>query len=142
MARRRPKGWLDGWSEAMTMAARRPAVLLELRLPRIVDAMAFALIDVAHVAEGGAVGLGAKLFDLTIDLSEAFAHDCPPVSHYRLAARDKAWLRRLDAGAGARLAPDAPLALFSTEPDEPLDQAPARALRISVIGIVPAGGLF
>jgi hypothetical protein len=111
-------------------------VLLNLPLPRINALMATAIIDVVHVAEGASVGVGGKFLDLTIDLSAAAPHDCPPIAHYRLVVRDKVWLRRLEVRPGDEPAVGTSLALFSTEPDEPLDGAPARPVRLAIAGVI------
>ena len=77
-------------------------MLLALTLPRINVYMASARIDIVHdVTEGAPPSQGGKLFDITVDLSAAAPHDCPPVSHYRLAVRDfgQFWLRRLEGAA-------------------------------------------
>ena len=52
-------------------------------------------------------------------------------------AADRVWLRRLDVVVGAQPEVGACLALFSTEPDEPLTGPPARLLRFAVAGIIP-----
>lgn len=111
-------------------------MLLNLTLPRILEPMTTALIDTVHAAEGSELALGAKLLDLTVDLSAGAAHDCPPISTYRIALRDRVWLRRMLVAADDEIEVGAPLALFSTEPDEPLDAAPSRAVRVSLVGIV------
>jgi len=112
-------------------------LLLTLTLPRINPEMATARIDRILIAVGTVVPLGSKLIDLTVDLSAAAPHDCPPISHYRLVSRDRVWLRRLDVSAGAEPEVGACLGLFSTEPDEPLTGPPARLLRYVVAGIIP-----
>jgi hypothetical protein len=117
------KAW--GWS-----------LLLGLVLPRINPHMTFAVIDEIHADVGARLTPGARLFDLTIDLSAVAPHDCPPISHYRLVLRDQAWLRRLDVAAGDTPALGASLALFSTEPEELLDAAPVRAVRLNVASII------
>jgi hypothetical protein len=109
---------------------------LNLTLPRINPEMTAATIDRLHIALGAAVPLGGKLLDLTVDLSAAAPHDCPPISHYRLVARDRVWLRRLDVTEGSAPEVGTCLALFSTEPDEPLSGTPARSLRCAVAGIM------
>jgi hypothetical protein len=111
-------------------------VLLNLNLPRINEYMTAAIVEAAYASEGGEIAMGAKLFDLTVDLSAAAPHDCPPISHYRLVLREKAWLRRLAVKPGDEPLVGAPLALFSTDPDEPLDAAPGRAVRIAVATIM------
>jgi hypothetical protein len=112
-------------------------LLLNLPLPKINAHMTTAKIDVVHAAENAPVGQGGKLFDITVDLSAAAPHDCPPISHYRLVTRDRVWLRRLEVGPGAEPAVGANLALFSTEPDESLDTDVTRAVRLTIAGIIP-----
>jgi hypothetical protein len=111
-------------------------LLLSLTLPRINAHMTTAIVGLVHAGVGAALPIGGKLMDLTIDLSAAAPHDCPPISHYRLTLRDKVWLRRLDVAAGDEPEVGASLALFSTEPDEPLDAAPARAVRLAIAGVI------
>ena len=116
-------------------------VLLTLTLPRINDIMTTAAIKTIHAKEGALLTPGAKLLDLVIDLGATFTHDCPPISQYRIALRDRAWLRRLAVARGDDIAPGTTLALFSTEPSEPLDAPPSRPARVSVVGILdPSGG--
>ena len=64
------------------------------------------------------------------------ANDCPPVTYHRIALRERVWLRRLQVAAGDEVAPGAVIAVFSTEPDETLDVAPQRPVRVSVAGIL------
>jgi hypothetical protein len=111
-------------------------LLLNLTLPRINPHMTTALVDLVHAAVGAPLPVGGKLMDLTVDLSAAASHDCPPVAHYRLVVRDRAWLRRLDVAPGDEPEAGASLALFSTEPDEPLDGIPARQVRLTVAGVI------
>lgn len=111
-------------------------MLLTLTLPRLNPHMASAIVDVAHAKVGETLGVGGKLFDLTVDLSAAAPHDCPPVSHFRITLRERVWLRRLDVAAGDTPEAGASLALFSTEPEEPIDAAPARAARVTVAGVI------
>jgi hypothetical protein len=111
-------------------------VLLTLPLPRIGEYMTSAVIKKLHAAEGTALTPGAKLLDLTVDLSAAVPHDCPPISHYRVTLRDRVWLRRLAVAAGDEVEIGETLARFTTEPDEPLDGDPVRAVRVSLAGIL------
>ena len=112
-------------------------MLLTLALPRINEYMTAAKVTAVYAAEGAALVPGAKLLDLRVDLSAVLPHDCPPVSYYRIAMRDVARLRRLAIVAGDLLAIGDPIALFSTEEHEPVDAEPARAVRITLAGIVP-----
>jgi hypothetical protein len=111
-------------------------LLLNLTLPRINPSMTTAIIDTIHASVGALAPVGGKLIDLTVDLSAAADHDCPPVAQFRLVARDRAWLRRLDVAPGDEPEVGASLALFSTEPDEPLDGPPARQIRLAIAGII------
>jgi hypothetical protein len=115
---------------------RLPNLLLTLKLPRINAYMTNASVDRIYVAEGERLNVGAKLLDLIIDLSAAAPHDCPPVSAFRIVLRDRAWLRRLAVAPGDDVEIGATIAQFSTEPDEPLDSEPARAVRVTIAGIL------
>lgn len=111
-------------------------MLLALTLPRINPLMTVAVIQKVYATEGELLTVGAKLMDLRVDLSSVAPHDCPPISYYRIAMRDRAWLRRLDVSAGGNVGVGASLACFTTEADEPLEGAPGRAARITLAGIL------
>jgi hypothetical protein len=112
-------------------------VLLNLDLPRINPYADKASIRAVYATNDAALIVGAKLLDLTVDLSSAvILHDCPPISHYRLVLRDRVWLRRLDVAAGQTVGVGQPVALFSTDPDEPLDGPPARPVRVTIAGVM------
>jgi pyruvate/2-oxoglutarate dehydrogenase complex dihydrolipoamide acyltransferase (E2) component len=111
-------------------------LLILLTLPRINEHMTVATIREIHAAEGEFLGPGAKILDLLVDLSSIAPHDCPPISLYRIAMRDKAWVRHLAVSRGDTVPVGTDLARFTTEPDEPLTGAPARAARITVAGII------
>lgn len=117
-------------------------MLLTLSLPLIIEHMTTAVILKIHAAEGTALIPGAKLLDLSIDLSRSIAHDCPPISHFRLAARERVWLRQLTIMQGGEFEVGATIGKFSTEPDETLDDEPARGLRITVAGIIHHADLW
>jgi hypothetical protein len=110
-------------------------LVLSLAVPRINVYMTSVIIDAIHAEVGAALPVGAKLLDLTVDLSAAALHDCPPIAHYRMIIRDRAWLRRLDVASGDEPQVGASLAVFSTEPDEPLDGPLQRQVRVAVAGI-------
>jgi hypothetical protein len=111
-------------------------LLLNLIVPRINDYMATAIVEKVYAADGQDLGIGAKLIDITVDLSAAAPHDCPPISHYRLVLREPARLRSVVVKRGDEPAVGAPLALFTTEPDEPLDAGDGRPLRVTVAAIL------
>lgn len=115
-------------------------MLLTLTIPRINDQMEAAVIDRLHMETGAALPIGAKLLDLKVDLSGAQAHDCPPVTYYRLVLRDRAWLRSLKVSAGDTCPVGTVMALFTTTEDEPLDQSEGRELRTSIAAIIPPMG--
>jgi hypothetical protein len=121
---------------AHPVSAESEVLLLNLILPRINDYMTTAFVEAVYPREGDGLEVGAKLFDLTIDLSTAAPHDCPPISHYRLVLRERAWLRRLFAARCGEPAVGDPLAIFSTTPDEPLEAAPSRRARLAVAAIL------
>ena len=123
-------------SELFIIGRGNSSVILTMSLPRINAHMTTAIISKMHASADSFLPAGAKLLDLTIDLSAVSQQDCPPISHYRIALREAAWLRRLDVGAGSEPAVGVSLALFSTESDEALDAAPARGLRVTIAGIV------
>ena len=114
-------------------------MLLQLTLPRINPYMVTAIIDRLYLAPGAAVTAGVRLLDLTIDLTAAAPHDCPPITHCRLVVRERAWLRRLEVAERSEPAFGDRLALFSTEPDEPLDVAPGRQVRVAIAAILRQG---
>jgi hypothetical protein len=111
-------------------------LLLTLTLPRINEYMSTATIKSIYTAEGASLALGQKLLDLSIDLSAIVPHDCPPISFYRISMRERVWLRRLIVMPGTDAEVGAALACFSTLPDEPLDREPARAVRVTIAGII------
>ena len=111
-------------------------MILVATVPSIHPLMRSARVEAVHAVPGTALAPGAKLLDLRVDLSLAVAHDCPPVTYHRIALRERVWLRRLEVAAGDEVATGAVVAVFSNEPDEPLDAAAGRAVRVSVAGIL------
>jgi hypothetical protein len=111
-------------------------LLLTLTLPRINPHMTTAVVKRIYATEGASLSPGAKLLDLSIDLSAAFPQDCPPISYYRLTLRERVWLRRLDVAPGDERKVGAAFARFSTEPNEPFDKEPVRSVRVITAGII------
>ena len=107
-----------------------------LKLPKIVPAMSTALIEAIYVQSHSELRPGEKILDVTIDLGGSFAQNCPPISHYRFVAREKAVVRRLFVAAGDACEPDSLIATFGTDPEEPADAAVVRPLRITIAGIL------
>lgn len=113
-------------------------MLLALTLPRIQDLMTVGVVLQVYAAEGQALAVGTKLFDIRVDLSAVTAHDCPPISDYRLVVRERVWLRRLAVKQWDEPAVGAMIAEFSTTPDEPVASGAARNVRIAIAGIMTA----
>jgi hypothetical protein len=111
-------------------------LLLVLKLPNLLTDVRLAKIETLFVVEGQFLKPGMKVLDLRIDLSSVAAHDCPPVSFYRIAFRDRGWLRRLSVANGDTREAGMELALFSTEEDEPLEGSPGRLARFTTAGII------
>lgn len=116
-------------------------MILEFNLTNIVPQMNGATIECVYAETGEALKMGSKLVDLSVDLSSAFAQECPPISYYRIIAREAAFLRRIDARPGSFAGVETRVALFSTDPDEPLDAAPSRPLRVTIAGIMHHEGM-
>ena len=109
---------------------------MTLKLPRVHPQMNAATIYAIHAQQGSELKLGSKLLDCSVDLTASVAHDCPPVTNYRLTIREQVWLRRLDVAIGDTPEAECQIGLFSTTPDEPLDGAVVRSIRVAVAGIV------
>jgi pyruvate/2-oxoglutarate dehydrogenase complex dihydrolipoamide acyltransferase (E2) component len=116
-------------------------VILEFRLPAINPYMTEAQIDALYAAPGDPVKTGSKLLDVRVDLSSAFAQDCPPISYYRVVMRENAVLREVRAAAGTTPKVGDVIAVFSSTPDEPLDQPAQRVIRVATAGIMAQGGV-
>lgn len=117
-------------------------MIYEFRLPAIVNQMTGATLECLYAKPGDALKMGSKLFDLSIDLGSVFAQECPPVSFFRVVMREAAFLRRLDGAPGAFAELDEAIAIFSTTPDEDIDQPATRAIRTTVAGIVHHDGMW
>jgi hypothetical protein len=117
-------------------------MIYEFRLPPIINQMTGATIECLHAKPGEPLKMGSKLFDLSIDLSSAFAQECPPISYFRVVLREAAWLRKLDLAPGTLSQLDETMAVFSSMPHEDISQPPARAVRTTIAGIVHHDGMW
>jgi hypothetical protein len=117
-------------------------LLVELKIPLFNPEMKTALVESVYCDEGAELALGAKILDVSVDLSGAFAQNCPPISYYRMVLRDRLWLRKLFFAPGDSCEAGARFALLSTEPDESLAAEPARAARCMTAGIVYHDGMW
>ncbi len=117
-------------------------MIYEFRQSAIVAQMSGATIECLYAAPGEMLRPGTKLLDLSVDLGSAFAQECPPISFYRIVMREPAWLRAINVAPGQFCALDEVIALFSTDPEETLIEAPARAIRTTTAGILHHGGMW
>lgn len=117
-------------------------MIYEFRLPLIVPQMTGATVECLHAKPGEAVKAGSKLIDLSVDLSSAFAQECPPISFFRVVLREAAWLRKLELTPGKSCRPEDVMAVFSSTPDEDISQPAARPIRTTVAGIVHHDGMW
>ena len=113
-------------------------MLLKLELPVTNEALGTARIDAVYPAIGQELGPGARLFDFTVGLDAASAHDCPPVTSYRMVLRERAWVLRIDVAKGETAAAGAALALLGSGPGEPVDGEAVRSVRTSLAAILSA----
>ncbi|MGH7715632.1 MAG: hypothetical protein ACREML_06490 [Vulcanimicrobiaceae bacterium] len=105
-------------------------------LPTINPRMTSALVKAVHAQEGAPLPAGGKFLDVSVDLSSFAEHDCPAISYFRLAVRERAWVRRLTVAKGDDLKPGVALAQLSTDPNEMLEGVAERRARVSVAGIL------
>jgi hypothetical protein len=117
-------------------------MIYEFRLPKIVNQMTGATVECLHAKPGDNLKMGSKLFDISIDLSSAFAQECPPVSFFRVVMREAAWLRKIELAPGSFSQLDEQMAIFSTSPDEDIGESAARPVRTTVAGIVHHDGMW
>jgi hypothetical protein len=111
-------------------------VLLKLVMPTIHSKMDSARIDVINVSVGDALERGARLLEFTMGLDAASAHDCPPLTSYRMTLSEAAWLRQLNVKQGADLVSGDVLALLTTEPEESFCGEHDRLARVAIAAIV------
>jgi hypothetical protein len=117
-------------------------MILDFKLPAISPHMTEALIECLYATPGAPVKPGDKLLDLSVNLNNAFEQDCPPISFFRVIVREKAVLREFRAARGESRKLDEVVAIFSTDPDEPLDQPAQRGIRVATAGIIHHAGLW
>ncbi len=111
-------------------------MLLAIELPCFHELMTTGVVTAVHVAPGTVLVPGTPLVDVRVDLSQAAALDCPPVSWFRLVCREHGVLRALVVSEGSELAPGTRIGLVTTTPDEAPTGEPMRAARLTVAGIL------
>ncbi|MBN9006612.1 MAG: hypothetical protein J0H40_14515 [Rhizobiales bacterium] len=117
-------------------------MLHELRLTKINPNMTAAVVECVYAATGSMLKMGDKLCDLSVDLSSGFSQYCPPISYFRVVSREKVWFRKILVAPGQSCNVGDLMAIFSTEPDELVDGAAARPLRITTAGIAHHSGMW
>jgi hypothetical protein len=110
-------------------------MLFELRLTKINPNMSAGMVECCYASENSPVKLGDKLFDLRVDLSAGFSQYCPPISYFRVVAREKGILRQLLVKPGDNVNVGDLLAVFSETADEQTADQPVRPLRVTTAGI-------
>jgi hypothetical protein len=108
----------------------------DFRLPAIVPEMTDGKIYSILAKEGMQILVGGALLEITVDLSNIVAHDCPPISHYRVFLREGAWLRKLQVKQDDIAPVGAILAILTTTANESLEDRAKRPIRVSVAGVL------
>jgi hypothetical protein len=111
-------------------------MLLGLATPVIIGDETRARLESLFFSASDRLVPGGKLLDLSIDLSDSYGQDCPPISCYRLVTREPAFVRRVLLAPGELCAPGDLIAVLSTTLEEPDDGAAVRALRVTAAGIL------
>jgi len=117
-------------------------VIFDFRLPLISPHMSESLIECLYVTPGSALKTGDKLFDLSVNLSDSFSQDCPPISFFRIIMREKLVLREFRLACGQPCKVGELIAVFSTGADEATDQPAQRGIRFTTAGIIHHGGMW
>ncbi len=110
-------------------------MLYSLNIPKLNEHVTAVRIETIHAAADAQLAIGAKFVDVSVDLSDVFAQDCPPISFHRIVVRERLWLRRLLVKAGDVCAPGACIAILGDVATEPDEGEPIRAVRVMTAGI-------
>jgi hypothetical protein len=108
----------------------------DFRLPAIVPEMTDGKIYSILSQEGTQIQVGGALLEIVVDLSNIVAHDCPPISLYRVFLREVAWLRKLQVRRDDIASVGTILAILTTTANEPLEELAKRPIRVSVAGVL------
>lgn len=111
-------------------------MIYALKIPQLNPQMTRVRLETLHAAEGQGLKIGDKLLDLSVDLSSAFSQDCPPISYYRLIARERLVFRKWMFAAGDVVECETAIALLANEAEEPLTEPGEQAVRIMSAGIM------
>lgn len=103
---------------------------MKLLLPQIMNGMTNGEITRAHITEGVSIKRGTPLFEIRVDLSGVVQLDCPPISSYRLVAREAGTVDSVAVTVGDTIEIGSLLATF-TSPRE--DDEVDRELRYATV---------
>jgi hypothetical protein len=117
-------------------------MIFEFKLAAFVPQMHGATIECLHAQSGTELRNGSKLLDLSVDLSSAYAQDCPPISFFRIVLREQAWLRSLSVSQGQYCRLGELIAVLSTTAEDDLRQPAARPIRTTLAGIIYHEGMW
>jgi hypothetical protein len=112
------------------------SVILALKMPQIGAGMTEAVVEGVLMALGAEVRPNQPLLDIRVDFSGGAAQDCPPISFFRIVAREKGCVREITCKRGDRVLVGAGLALLTTSPDDAMGLPVARGLRTTAVGVL------
>ena len=98
--------------------------------------MRTAVVQAVHALEDAQLPAGGKLVDVCVDLSDVVQHDCPAISYFRIAVRERGYVRRIFVSRGDEIAAGAAIATLSTEALEPIEDVALRSARLTIAGIL------
>jgi pyruvate/2-oxoglutarate dehydrogenase complex dihydrolipoamide acyltransferase (E2) component len=110
-------------------------MLFSLNIPKLNEHVTSVRIETIHAAAGARLAVGARIVDVSVDLSDLYAQDCPPISFHRIVLREALWLRRLLVAPGRFIEPGACIAILADDAAEAPDGDIARPVRIMTAGI-------
>ena len=111
-------------------------MVFELILPQIVPQMTNARVECIYASVGDSLQIGTKLLDISVDLSSAFAQECPPVSFYRIVARDRGIIRLQDLVEGQKIDVGQVLSVITDTKEADTNAPVDRPLRATIAGII------
>jgi pyruvate/2-oxoglutarate dehydrogenase complex dihydrolipoamide acyltransferase (E2) component len=114
----------------------------ELRLTKINPNMTAGMVECCYVQPNSPIKMGDKLFDLRVDLSAGFSQYCPPISYFRVVAREAAVLKELSVKPGDTVNVGDLLAVFGDKAGSEAADQPARPLRVTTAGIAHHSGMW
>jgi hypothetical protein len=117
-------------------------LLYSLAIPKLTDHPAAIRLESRYPQPGAQLPIGAKLADISMDLSSIVAQNCPPISFHRIVLREKFFLRAWLFEPGQLCPQGACIAILSDTEDEPADAAIARPARIMTAGITYHPGMW